>query len=371
MSFFITGATGNVGSAVVYRLLRTTEAAIWILVRASSDGELLERVDRLYRLWGIEPSQVLTISARLHAVRGDMRRPHFGMNERDWDAVVTQCDHVIHAAGVVRMNLPLEEARSHAVGSTDNVIALAEAIAARGSAVDVAFVSTVGVAGKQREPLVEEWVQAPREFHNTYERSKAEAEERLRSWDRGPGIRLTVHRPSMVVGASDGNFLHHQVFYYICEFLSGRYTLGLQPRLDQARLDTVPVDYVAKAVIYAVQQPESDGRIFNLCSGPGDEVTISAVQNWTREILTNRGQKLPSIRGLPIAAFRLAVQVTMAVASGQVKRRLATLPVLIDYLESPQVFDGSGTRRYFHDQASVELQAPDLYLPEIIESFYE
>ena len=371
MNYFVTGVTGNVGSSIVRRLLRDAGVRVWVLVRASSNDELRRRLQKLFCLWGYEGDELSDVAARVIPLRGDMGLPQFGMADSDWHVVRSNCDHLIHAAGVVRMNLPISEARKHAVGSAENLIALADSISSEGKAVNLAFVSTVGVAGKQSEPLRDDWVKANRSFHNTYEQSKAEAEELLRTWDRGPNIRLTVHRPSMVVGASDGETLKHQIFFYLCEFLSGCYTKGVQPALNDARLDTVPVDYVADAVCWAVQNPESDGKVFNLCSGSEHEVGLATVQDWTRQILLRNGRGLPRVRSFPAKVFLWLVRAGAAIAPKDVKKRLGTLPVLIDYLSSPQVFEGKESRQYLKERAALLLPEPELYLPSIIRSFYK
>ena len=370
MNVFITGATGNVGSAVVRQLLRNAEIRFWILLRASSEIELAGRLHKLFVLWGLSDEEVRDAAQRIHPLQGDMGLPRFGMNQKDWEIVQDNCGYLIHAAGVVRMNLPIEDARKYAVGSARNVIELADGIASSGRVVNVAFVSTVGVAGKQDEVLVDDWVTSDRAFHNTYEQSKAEAESLLRGWNRSPFIRLTVHRPSMVVGASDGEVLRHQIFFYICEFLSGRHTKGLQPAFIDGCLDTVPVDYVADAVCWAVQNPVSDGRIFNLCSGSGREIRLATVQDWTRQTLSDCGQALPRLRSFSPKVFLMIVRALTSIAPEETRKRLGTLPILIDYLNSPQVFEGKASRDYLEEMAGLRLLSPEQYLPSIIRSFY-
>lgn len=41
----------------------------------------------------------------------------------------------------------------------------------------IEFVSTVGVGGRTHGTVPEEWLHGRREFHNTYEQAKAEAEQ--------------------------------------------------------------------------------------------------------------------------------------------------------------------------------------------------
>ncbi len=370
MNYFVTGVTGNIGNEVVRRLLREENSYIWALMRADTEEELVQRKQRLFALWELSSAEVETYSQRFHAIRGDMILPRFGMSHKDWEGVVNSCEHVVHAAGVVKMNLPIEEARKYSVGSARNVIDLCDYVASNGGKVNLAFVSTVGVAGRASEPLSDGWVRKPRRFHNTYEQSKAEAEELLRRWDRESAVRLTVHRPSMAVGSSDGRLLHHQIFYYLCEFLSGRYTFGLQPRLRGVRLDTVPVEYVADAIVWAVKSTEPDIKIFNLCSGSGNEVDLLAVQKWTRQALFEVGRELPRIYELPLPVFTGSVRAAALISSASVRNRLKTLPVLIDYLKSPQVFEGKNSRNYLERKAGLSMPLPEHYLPKVIRKFY-
>ncbi len=368
MNVFLTGVTGNIGSAVARRLLSIEGGHIWLLMRSAGDGDLPDRLARLFELWQLTPAQQREAALRLMPLRGDMALPRFGLADNDWSAVAAQCDTLIHAAGVVRMNLPLEEARRFAVGSADNLMSLADHIAKHRN-VHIAYISTVGVIGRLSQPLVDDWVIQARGFHNTYEQSKAEAEDRLRQWSRRDNATLTVHRPSMVVGASDGTLLRHQVFYYLCEFLSGRHTKGIQPKLGDMSLDTIPVDYVADAVVWAVQN-QRDDRIFNLCSGVGHEVKLSDVQRWVRSTMGDRGIHLPPVHALPPSLFTAATRLLMLLAPKDAKKRLATLPVLLDYLHAPQVFDGKNTRDYLGSKARLTLPTPETYLPAIIERYF-
>lgn len=371
MNYFITGVTGNVGSTIVRRLLKHESAKLWILMRAASADELNSRLNQFLPLWTPDDSDQDAVRSRLRPLRGDMSKPRFGLSAADWDEVVEHCSVLIHAAGVVRMNLAIEDARDHAVGSARNLMDLADSICIAGRTPDVAYVSTVGVIGKQSAPLRPEWVGVSQGFHNTYEQAKAEAEVELRLRHAArQEIRLSVHRPSMVVGASDGRLLRHQVFYYLCEFLSGRHTKGLIPDLAGVRLDTVPVGFVADAVVWAVHHPQPGARIFNLCSGPDHEVPLLQVQEWVRASLGRAGAALPRMRVVPAKVFRWLMAGLARVLGQKAAKRLGTLPVLLDYLESPQVFDGKDSRLLLEQQANLVLPDPGAYLPDIIRSYY-
>lgn len=86
-------------------------------------------------------------------------------------------------------------------------------------------VSTVGVGGRYYGALPEQWLNTPRNFHNTYEQSKAEAEIILKT-EVDQGMPITVHRPSMIVGDSQtGRILNFQIFT-ICLNLLRAVALG-------------------------------------------------------------------------------------------------------------------------------------------------
>jgi len=52
-NYFVTGATGAIGSALVPLLLADPEARVQLLLRAKSPHDLAERREELCRFWGI------------------------------------------------------------------------------------------------------------------------------------------------------------------------------------------------------------------------------------------------------------------------------------------------------------------------------
>ncbi len=230
--YFITGATGAIGSALVPLLLQSPDVRLILLLRAESDDDLARRMEALYRFWLVDAGDE-GLRKRVRALRGDVTEPDFGLPSGEYRRLCATCTHVVHSAGNVRMNLPIEQARRSAVDSARHIVQLAQAC---GELEKIEFVSTVGVGGRSHGSVPEEWLHGPRDFHNTYEQAKAEAEEVVRV-EVEKGLPLTVHRPSMVVGDSgSGRIIHFQVFYHLCEFLSGRRTCGLSPDFGGALL---------------------------------------------------------------------------------------------------------------------------------------
>lgn len=365
--YFITGATGAIGSALVPLLLEDPSTQVKLLLRAGSSEELSGRLERLFEFWGVDHGDQ-AFRGRVTGLRGDVTLDRFGLSEAEYGALVDSCTHIIHSAGNVRMNLPIETARRSAVDSTHQIVQLALACAARGALQKLEFVSTVGVGGRLAQ-VPEEWLEARREFHNSYEQAKAEAEDYLREQMEQHRLPVTVHRPSMVVGdAQTGKIIHFQIFYYLSEFLSGRQTFGLMPDLKDTRLDTIPVDYVAEAIRWSSRQQATAGRIFHLCSGPGQAMELNRLVDALREIFAANGQRLPKLFRVPLWMFRGALPLLRRMAGERNRKALNNLSLFLDYASDRQQFANERTARQLAS-AGLSVPQPESYLANLIAAY--
>jgi len=362
--YFLTGGTGAVGSAIVPLLLEDPDTEVRLLLRAESDAALAQRLESLAGFWGWTESS--DKRARVKAYRGDAAVPIFNLPDAQYAELTEECTHLIHSAGTVRMNLSIEDARRSAVGSARATVEFARRLATAGRLRKFEYVSTVGVAGKRPGALPEIWMDEPREFHNTYEQAKAEAEEIVRSAIVDEGLPVTVHRPSMVIGdARDGRIIHFQIFYFICEFLSGRKTLGLYPDFGEVRLDVIPANWVAEAIVAASRDPETAGRIFHLCSGPQQAPRLEELKAVVRAAFKAHGMRVPPGISLPRSAFAALARMAARLAPASQRKALATLPIYLDYLADRQDFDNT---EYLKWLASRDKQLPQTaaYLPGVL-----
>lgn len=365
----LTGGAGAVGSAIVPRLLADDASEVRLLLRAESDDRLAARGEELFHFWRI--ADVPALRARVELMRGDAAEPRLGLGAEQYAGLVDECTHVIHCAGTVRMNLPLEAARRSAVGSARQIVDLGRRLAEGGRLRKIEYVSTVGIAGKRPGVLPESWVDEERTFHNTYEQAKAEAEDVMRRALVDEALPVTVHRPSMVVGGSqDGRVLHFQIFYFICELLSGRRTLGVHPDLGDVRLDIVPVDWVADAIVASSQAPETVGSIFHLCSGPDLAPLLEDLRGIVRGVFGEHGLQVPAGIPLPRAWFSVLARWAARIAPIPQRKALATLPVYLDYLADVQGFSNTRSRAWFGERGLV-LPDPQTYLRPVLAHYLE
>jgi thioester reductase-like protein len=363
-TYFLTGGTGAVGSAIVPILLAQPETRVILLLRADSEADLQRRLGELHEFWGW--SAAPDMRARVKAYRGDAARARFGLTEAEYAELVVDCTHILHCAGTVRMNLPLEDARRSAVGSAQEILGLARDLAASGHLSKVEFVSTLGVAGKRPGVLPEDWLDEAPLFHNTYEQAKYEAEGLIRAAIGNEGLPITVHRPSMVIGdARDGRIIHFQIFYFICEFLSGGRTLGLFPDFGDVRLDVIPVNWVAEAIAASSTDGQTAGRIFHLCTGAQRSPRLEDLKDLVRKEFRTHGRSLPPGLSLPRSWFAGLARFATRLAPERHRKALATLPIYLDYLADQQGFGNPGYVAWLTSRG-MSLPDPRDYLPRVL-----
>ena len=356
--FLLTGASGVVGSAIVPALLTRSDAEILLLLRPGDRG-VTARLETLSKFWCRHYPELdaSNLATRVRACVGDIAEPALGLGDETHRLLRDRCTHIIHCAASVRMNLPLDDARRSAVEPVAQILRLAEVLPKLRK---IEFVSTVGVGGRRIEPLPETWLDTPpNDFHNSYEAAKYEAEVLIRQAVEA-GIPATVHRPSMVIGDSrHGAVIHFQIFYFLCEFLSGRRTAGFYPALGAATLDTIPNDIVANAIVAAASDTATTGRILHLCAGPSRALELRALRALVRSRFRAAG-RLPRFlpnQELPVSVFVGCLQALAPVLPRSVRRGLGTLPLYLDYLAGRQVFENAASVRW--------MATRDLSLPSV------
>ncbi len=364
----VTGASGVIGAALVPILLEEPETRVHLILRAGSEAHLRERTQRLVARWKAAARE-RDLAARVRAYCGDVTLPQLGLPGAAYERLVQETTHVVHCAGNVKLNQTRESARREAVSAARGVVQLARESLARGQLKKIDVTSTVGVAGRSAGLIPERRLTEARRFRNTYEEAKAEAEGVYwQAIDRG--LPLTIHRPSMVVGDSrTGEIIQFQVFYYLAEFLAGRYTAGVLPRFGGFTLDIVPVDLVARALALCSREVDTAGRVFHLCSGPL-AVPLEELAEQYAALCRDAGESLPRRRCAPLWLLRWLSRAAPLFLRGPAGRRLGTVPYFLAYLDEPQVFDVSRTRAYLQSRGWA-VPAPKDYLGRVFAYYRE
>jgi thioester reductase-like protein len=267
MTVLLTGGTGFVGMEVLLRLLEDGDEPVAALVRGRDQADADERLAAALDLVGVPATE----RPRVRAVVGELTESGLGLSARDFSWLTADVTSVVHCAASVSWNLPLDEARQVNVVGTQRVFELAEEIDRRGSGLDrCVHVSTAYVAGRHRGSFGEDDLHVGQDFRNTYEQTKTESESFVRKLaDRLP---ISIVRPSIVVGESDSGWTpaFNVVYWPLRAFARG--LLKEVPALPQGRVDIVPVDYVADAIVHALRAPDPP-RVVHATAG-SDAVTV-------------------------------------------------------------------------------------------------
>jgi long-chain acyl-CoA synthetase len=270
VTVLLTGATGFVGMGVLSRLLERGDDGIVAVVRgADPDGRLRDAMDRI----GVPQ-------------RDRSRVVALGADITDGLPRIAGLKTVVHCAASVSFGLELEAARRINVDGTRNVVQLAERAGAR-----YIHVSTAFVAGRHRGLFQEQQGATGQTFRNTYEQTKLEAERVVAETE----VDAVVLRPSIVVGeASTGWTSSFNVLYWPLRAYS-RGLLPAVPARAEARVDVVPVDYVADAIDHVARvRPDVQGTL-HLVAGP-DAVTVGELMGLAAEKL---GRPRPDLGAVP------------------------------------------------------------------------
>lgn len=365
-NILITGATGAVGSSAALACLRETPDHLRLLLRADSPKHLQQRFAKLCAFWGLSPSEV---GSRVEVAAGDLSAPNLGLDPGTYERWTRSVTNIIHSAGNVRLNQSLEAARVDSLVPVHHVVAFAEQCIASGQFQKLEYLSTVGVGGKTVISLPERPLEETPQFHNTYERAKFEAEQWLLG-KMNARFPATVFRPSMVVGDTrTGKIIHFQVFYFLAAFLTGQRTAGILPQLRDVRLDIIPVDYVARALVLSTSHPETRGKIFHLASGRRS-MTLARLSEFLRDYEKSKGKRLPTLRLVPSSSIRRALPLLRPFLPHKVRRSLDTLPYFLDYLDESQQFENEATDAFF-SKLGLTLSEPKSYLPMLMKYFDE
>jgi thioester reductase-like protein len=355
--FFITGVTGVVGSAVLKKVLLTTESPVIVLIRGDNPTERLMKVLLFLKF---ETDRYLE---RIEIINSSVEDKHFKMENNQFIEFSKSIYSIFHCAANVDLTQNYQDALSSALTSIDNILSILE----HNPACKLEHVSTVGVKGKSTEGLKEERIGDNSLFFNSYEFSKAEVERKLYS-AMDKGFKITIHRPSMVVGSQiDGSIIHFQIFYFLLRVVSGELTKGILPALLHHKLDTIPSDFVADLIFASHTRPELIGQFVHSCSGP--ELSITLGQLSTLMNLEKSKFEIPTLtlRLVPLFIITILSNLMKSIPlNDKWKKRMKLLPQLLEYAGQEQAFLNHDTRIRFPEKV---WPIPVSYLPLSIQYY--
>lgn len=273
-AILLTGATGFLGAFILHELLQQTQAEIYCLVRspnAESGKQKIQSNLERYRVWDER------LLDRIIPIPGDLSLPLLGLSSEEFQRLTTQIDVVYHNGAFVNFTYPYSKLKAANILGTQEVLRLASQTKVK----PVHFVSTVAVfdsvdyanADVAREP---DNLPSGEGVYGGYAQSKWVAE-KLVMIARDRGLPVCIYRPGAITGHSETGAWNTDDA--VCRIIRGVVQLGKMPNLS-TMLEMVPVDYVAKAIVYLSQQPKFLGQVFHLVNP--QSLPSSKVADWIR-----------------------------------------------------------------------------------------
>jgi long-chain acyl-CoA synthetase len=330
----LTGATGFLGTALLARLVQAPyERRVWALVRADDERAAAARVRA-----ALTPlvDDVDAACARVVAVPADLEQPWLGLDTRQTEAIAAAVTEVIHAAASVSFTLPLDQARAINVEGTRRVLDLAARCGERGAALTrFAHVSTAYVAGTHHGRFTEDDADVGQGFHNSYERTKLEAEQLVRA--QAERLPVQILRPSIVVGEEEGGWTSSFNVIYTPLRAFARGALPAIPARRGAPVDVVSISYVAAAILALALTDAGCCRTYHLTSGD-EPATVAELLD-----LGERRLRRPAPRVVAPLLYRRVLHPLMVWRSSGARRGwLRRADVFFPYFDAKVRFD---TRR--------------------------
>ncbi|MGC9516669.1 MAG: SDR family oxidoreductase [Methanomicrobiales archaeon] len=276
-----TGATGFLGTQIIRRLIKK-DCNILVLVRGKDYESALNHLKRSWREW---PNLIASIDKNVQIINGDLSEYNLGLDEKEYDQLTDKINYIIHCAADLRLDASLEELRVINVQGTANIIKLGEKAHHKHGLKRLIHISTAYVAGKREGSISEESLSAQYGFSSNYERSKYESEILVKN----SKLPNSIIRPGMIIGDSNNGYIQTFNTVYVFMRLYLNQQLKIVPVNFSLKLNIIPVDYVAEAVITILFKKDAQGKTFHLTapneSLPTIKEMVEFINNWAFEEL--------------------------------------------------------------------------------------
>ncbi len=330
MALFLTGSTGYIGAHVLANLLERSGDRVNLLVRAKNEQEAGERLWKALQLHMDFARFRDYLDSRITIFRGDLTDWRLGLDAADYGRLVASTDSILHCAA--SLNRKSEKSCMNVnLRGTLEVIRLAQRIG--GGLRRFSFVSTVAVAGKRQDEIVEEdrSIEWTRSDWDPYARTKKFCEHMVR--EMLPDVSKIIFRPSIVLGDTRYGATTQFEMVRAFVFLAGLPVLPLRPN---DRIDIVPVDYVADAIAMLHQKEKPAHDLYHLSSGAGSETCRQITDALAKAPGGHKPVYVPALA----KPFNATVD-WLSNRKGSVGHAAVLLKVFLPYLYWNVVFDNS------------------------------
>ncbi|WP_454191430.1 non-ribosomal peptide synthetase family protein [Paenibacillus sp. Marseille-Q7038] len=265
-NILLTGATGYLGSHLLYELLRKSEAVIYCLVRPSRELSSQNRLaDVMQGYFG--SSIVEVMKNRVVVIEGDLSQDNLGFSEADRMLVDKLVDSIVHCGADVKHFGDSEHFANVNIDSTRRLLKLAK----NKPDTRFHFISTLGIPedlafNGQWDGIVQGSGYETSYIENVYTNSKLEAEKLVVKYGEEEGVATSIYRVGNLSCNSDTGVFQKNIdqnaFY---RMLKAMLLLEKTPNV-RWEVDLTPINYAGESIVTLALQQETIGKVFHICN---------------------------------------------------------------------------------------------------------
>ncbi|NOU18580.1 MAG: NAD-dependent epimerase/dehydratase family protein [Bacteroidales bacterium] len=280
-TIFITGATGFLGSHLVYEMLKMGHRIIALSRKSKSNyaSPMLRVIETLKAI-----DENVNISRNnLIVIEGDVTNSGDELFKEIINNQIDYIDEVWHCVATFKIKeKDIEEIKRINIEGCRNMLNLVVMINQKmKSSCRYFHVSTAYSSGRKAKPIEEKIQKENPNFRSLYEWSKNQSELLIETYQKDYNLDITILRPSIIIGAKKNKVLSRAGYYQFCEelyTLKKRFEVNMGSSFDgnidvrficnaNICLNLVPMDYITNSMLALANKKElvtNELKIFNI-----------------------------------------------------------------------------------------------------------
>lgn len=261
LKVLITGATGFLGSRILWEINKTGEYEIYCIAREILRYNPRKRIEEQNRCQGIEISDWENI----HFIEGDISFRNFNMSDFEWKSLADNIDSVVHMAAEVNLIKSYDKLKSNNVIGTTEVLRFC----LTGIPKELHYASTLSVyvsSDDIRSRFYEDdSLELMNEVYGGYAQSKWVSEKiLLNAIDLGSDF-INIYRFGLITGDSKTGYAKPDDFF--TRFIQSTFFIKAFPMTGEIdlKVDITPVDIAAR-IFCKLFQTADNSRIFHIAN---------------------------------------------------------------------------------------------------------
>lgn len=272
-NILLTGATGFLGSVILYDLLIKTNFNIFVIIREKKNLTIKERLELLYnkKIFDLIPKE--TFMNRIQLIKGNIIEPLLGISDENIELIKENINFIIHSAASINFNESLPIAALNNIYPSTQILKIAKECKnlLRWIHVSTAYVNSPNnnLILPQLTPQLDydpellldlidkkliNFAEIKKNHSNTYTCTKEITEHLLNNFKDKMNAKIIIVRPS-IIGASYSSPLPNwcdsiaAISGYLCLIFSGIADYGYGIKSERNNINVIPVDFVSEDII--------------------------------------------------------------------------------------------------------------------------